>query len=94
MVTSTSCPSFQSLFATSTSGFPAGRSPDSWKWRDMAPSMLSCMASPRSLGPNCRLSSASGTLPLRKPFIWTVGCASASFSCTLASSSAAGTVIL
>ena len=59
--------SFQSLLATSTWGWPAGLSPVSSKWRDMAPSMLSCIASPRSRGPNWRLRSASGTLALPEP---------------------------
>ena len=70
----------------------AGRSPLPLMWVDTAPSMVSCMASPRRRGPCCLRSSAMGTLPLRNPFMAMPGWASRSLAGTLASSSSAVTV--
>ena len=93
MSTFTSSPAFQSSFVILTSGCIAGRSPQSSKCLFIAPSMDSCMASPIRRSPNCFFSRAIGTLPLRKPFISTSGCASISFVFTVASNSAAVTMI-
>ena len=76
-----------------TSGCSAGRSPDASKWSRIALSIDSCIASPSTDLPNIFFISATGALPLRKPFIWKSLRASSSFSLTFASSSAAGTVI-